>query len=147
MRAVSRVMAGMMLTASVVTMPGTGFAQSRPDQKAFFGLYKELVETNTTLSAGSCTQAAAQIGARLKTAGFTDAMNQNLFDGRMQTLPVYIYSQYAYKGIPPEAYVDRAWAAALYAASRAAGLPAEVVHFADDDTLGPIPWDGLARSA
>lgn len=49
----------------------------------------------------------------LITAGFTDAMNQNLFDGRMQTLPVYIYSQYAYKGIPPEAYVDRAWAAAL----------------------------------
>jgi len=49
----------------------------------------------------------------LITAGFTDAMNTNLGDGRMQTLPVYIYSQYAYKGIPPEAYVDRAWAAAL----------------------------------
>jgi len=49
----------------------------------------------------------------LITAGFTDAMNYNLFDGRMQTLPVYIYSQYAYKGIPAEAYVDRAWAAAL----------------------------------
>ena len=49
----------------------------------------------------------------LITAGFTDALNMNLFDGRMQTLPVYIYSQYAYKGIPPEAYVDRAWAAAL----------------------------------
>ncbi|WP_454167246.1 phosphate ABC transporter permease PstA [Microbacterium lacticum] len=49
----------------------------------------------------------------LITAGFTDAINMNLFDGRMQTLPVYIYSQYAYKGIPPEAYVDRAWAAAL----------------------------------
>jgi acetylornithine deacetylase/succinyl-diaminopimelate desuccinylase-like protein len=73
MRAVSRVMAGVMLTASVVTMPGTGFAQSRPDQKAFFGLYKELVETNTTLSSGSCTQAAAQIGARLKSAGYADA--------------------------------------------------------------------------
>ncbi|CAN7364127.1 phosphate ABC transporter permease PstA [Microbacterium sp. LjRoot45] len=49
----------------------------------------------------------------LITAGFTDAMNYNLADGRMQTLPVFIYSQYAYKGIPPEAYVDRAWAAAL----------------------------------
>lgn len=49
----------------------------------------------------------------LITAGFTDALNMNLADGRMQTLPVYIYSQYAYKGIPPEAYVDRAWAAAL----------------------------------
>lgn len=49
----------------------------------------------------------------LITAGFTDSMNYNLFDGRMQTLPVYIYSQYAYQGIPPEAYVDRAWAGAL----------------------------------
>ncbi|MFT4231089.1 MAG: phosphate ABC transporter permease PstA [Microbacterium sp.] len=49
----------------------------------------------------------------LITAGFTDALNVNLFDGRMQTMPVFIYSQYAYKGIPPEAYVDRAWAAAL----------------------------------
>ena len=40
-------------------------------------------------------------------------MNYNLFGGRMQTLPVFIYSQYAYQGIPAEAYVDRAWAAAL----------------------------------
>jgi len=47
-------------------------AQDRPDQKAFFEIYKELVETNTTLSAGSCTQAAAQIGARLKAAGYAD---------------------------------------------------------------------------
>ncbi|MFT4259173.1 phosphate ABC transporter permease PstA [Microbacterium sp.] len=49
----------------------------------------------------------------LLTAGFTDAMNYDLFSGRMQTLPVFIYSQYAYQGIPAEAYVDRAWAAAL----------------------------------
>lgn len=49
----------------------------------------------------------------LITAGFTDAMNYNLFSGRMQTLPVFVYSQYAYQGIPAEAYVDRAWAAAL----------------------------------
>ncbi len=44
-----------------------------PDRQAFFGLYKELVETNTSLSAGSCTQAAAQIAARLKAAGYADA--------------------------------------------------------------------------
>lgn len=48
-------------------------AQDRPDQKAFFDIYKELVETNTTVSSGSCTQAAAQIGARLKAAGYPDA--------------------------------------------------------------------------
>ena len=44
----------------------------RPDQTAFRALYKELVETNTTLSAGSCTLAAQRIEAHLKKAGFTD---------------------------------------------------------------------------
>lgn len=47
-------------------------AQARPDQKAFFDLYKEMVETNTVVNVGSCTQAAAQVGARLKAAGFAD---------------------------------------------------------------------------
>lgn len=44
----------------------------RPDQQAFFVLYKELVETDTTVTNGNCTQAAAQIAARLKAAGFAD---------------------------------------------------------------------------
>jgi acetylornithine deacetylase/succinyl-diaminopimelate desuccinylase-like protein len=44
----------------------------RPDQAAFLALYKELVETNTTLSAGSCTLAAERMAARLKAAGFPD---------------------------------------------------------------------------
>ena len=48
-------------------------AQIRPDQTAFKALYKELVETNTTLSAGSCTLAAGRMAARLKAAGFSDA--------------------------------------------------------------------------
>lgn len=48
-------------------------AQLRPDQAQFRGLYKELVETNTTLSAGSCTLAAERMGARLKAAGIPDA--------------------------------------------------------------------------
>ena len=64
--------AAWLLTVAVLTAPITAQAQSRPDQKAFLGLYKELVETNTTISSGSCTQAAAQIGARLKTAGYAD---------------------------------------------------------------------------
>ena len=42
----------------------------RPDQETFRALYKELVETNTTLSAGSCTLAAQRVGAHLKAAGF-----------------------------------------------------------------------------
>lgn len=41
-------------------------------EAAFRELYKELVETNTTLSSGSCTLAAERMAARLKTAGFTD---------------------------------------------------------------------------
>jgi acetylornithine deacetylase/succinyl-diaminopimelate desuccinylase-like protein len=44
----------------------------RPDQVTFLALYKELVETNTTLSAGSCTLAAERISAHLKAAGFVD---------------------------------------------------------------------------
>ncbi|MBW8911970.1 MAG: peptidase M20, partial [Sphingomonas sp.] len=55
------------------TLPLMASAQAlRPDQQAFFELYKQLIETNTSLSAGSCTQAAAQIGERLKSAGFVD---------------------------------------------------------------------------
>jgi acetylornithine deacetylase/succinyl-diaminopimelate desuccinylase-like protein len=48
-------------------------AAVRPDQAAFRALYKELVETNTTLSSGSCTAAAGKMADRLKAAGFTDA--------------------------------------------------------------------------
>ena len=44
----------------------------RPDQTAFLALYKELVETNTTLSAGSCTLLAQHIAGHLKSAGFSD---------------------------------------------------------------------------
>jgi acetylornithine deacetylase/succinyl-diaminopimelate desuccinylase-like protein len=44
----------------------------RPDQVEFRALYKELVETNTTLSAGSCTLLADKIAGHLKSAGFTD---------------------------------------------------------------------------
>ena len=31
----------------------------------------------------------------------------------MMTLPTFVYDQYAYRGIPPEAFVDRAWTGAL----------------------------------
>ncbi len=48
-------------------------ASLRPDQAAFREIYKELVETNTSLSVGSCTEAAHRMGARLKAAGYSDA--------------------------------------------------------------------------
>src|SRR6202167_1842062 len=44
----------------------------RPDQTAFLALYKELVETNTTLSVGNCTAAAERIALHLRAAGFED---------------------------------------------------------------------------
>src|SRR6202041_78401 len=62
-----------------VAMQVTALAQEapmpplRPDQVTFLALYKELVETNTTLSAGSCTLAAERMAAHLKSAGFQDA--------------------------------------------------------------------------
>jgi acetylornithine deacetylase/succinyl-diaminopimelate desuccinylase-like protein len=46
---------------------------ARPDQLEFRALYKELVETNTTLSSGSCTLAAERMAAHLKAAGIPDA--------------------------------------------------------------------------
>jgi acetylornithine deacetylase/succinyl-diaminopimelate desuccinylase-like protein len=45
-------------------------AQTWPGESQFRELYKELVETNTTLSSGSCTLAAERMAARLKAAGF-----------------------------------------------------------------------------
>jgi acetylornithine deacetylase/succinyl-diaminopimelate desuccinylase-like protein len=59
------------VSAAAIAMPA-GAQQLRPDQVQFRELYKELVETNTSLSVGSCTQAAQQIAARLKQAGYTD---------------------------------------------------------------------------
>ena len=50
--------------------PDVGSAASEPQ---FRELYKELVETNTTLSSGSCTLAAERMAAHLKAAGFPDS--------------------------------------------------------------------------
>jgi acetylornithine deacetylase/succinyl-diaminopimelate desuccinylase-like protein len=46
--------------------------QPTAGEAEFRATYKELVETNTTLSAGSCTLAAQRMAARLKAAGFAD---------------------------------------------------------------------------
>jgi acetylornithine deacetylase/succinyl-diaminopimelate desuccinylase-like protein len=63
------VLTAAVLAASLVA-PVT--AEIRPDQATFRELYKELVETNTTLSAGSCTLAAERMAARLKAAGYKE---------------------------------------------------------------------------
>lgn len=48
-------------------------APLRPDQIAFRDLFEELVETNTTLSSGSCTLAAERMAARLREAGLPES--------------------------------------------------------------------------
>ncbi|MBU6268614.1 MAG: M20/M25/M40 family metallo-hydrolase [Sphingomonadales bacterium] len=48
-------------------------ADLRPDQQQFRALYKELVETNTTVTNGSCTLAAERMAARLKAAGLPES--------------------------------------------------------------------------
>ena len=63
-------------TLLVFSLVGASVASAqtlRPDQASFRALYQELVETNTTLSSGSCTVAAAQLAGRMKAAGFADA--------------------------------------------------------------------------
>jgi len=64
-----------LLAALVLTSPlaGPAAAQTRPGEAAFRATYKELVETNTTLSAGSCTLAAERMAARLRAAGYPAA--------------------------------------------------------------------------
>ena len=57
--------------AAALTVPAAA-QDLRPDQVRFRALYKELVETNTTLSAGDCTLAAQKMAAHLKAAGYPD---------------------------------------------------------------------------
>ena len=62
------------LTAPAAAQMATGtMGPLRPDQQRFRELYEELVETNTTLSAGSCTEAAEKLAARLRDAGMAEA--------------------------------------------------------------------------
>ncbi|GAA2963430.1 MULTISPECIES: phosphate ABC transporter permease PstA [Microbacterium] len=49
----------------------------------------------------------------LLTAGYTQSMNWNIWDGNMMTLPVFVYNQYANQGTNPDAAISRAWAGAL----------------------------------
>ncbi len=57
-------------TATVATAADS--PSLRPDQLEFRSLFRELVETNTAHSNGSCTLAAERMAARLKAAGFKD---------------------------------------------------------------------------
>ena len=55
----------------VTSLSAAAVPRDTPEGEARFrSLYKELVETNTTFSAGSCTLAAEKMAARLEAAGF-----------------------------------------------------------------------------
>ena len=67
------------LALAIMTLSGAAQAQSpaatpplRPDQQAFRALYQELVETDTSITTGSCTELATKVAARFKAAGFAD---------------------------------------------------------------------------
>jgi acetylornithine deacetylase/succinyl-diaminopimelate desuccinylase-like protein len=67
------------LFAFAVTAAATAASTPAPAQDSaageqrFRALYKELVETNTTLSAGNCTLAAERMAVRLRAAGFPES--------------------------------------------------------------------------
>jgi acetylornithine deacetylase/succinyl-diaminopimelate desuccinylase-like protein len=65
--------AGALAAAALFATTSAHAQAPTPDQAAFRALYKELVETNTSLSAGSCTVAASRMAAHLKAAGFADS--------------------------------------------------------------------------
>jgi acetylornithine deacetylase/succinyl-diaminopimelate desuccinylase-like protein len=69
----SRLIAAACLAASVMIGSTVQAEGLRPDQVAFREIYRELVETNTTLSAGSCTEAAEKMAARLRSAGYPES--------------------------------------------------------------------------
>lgn len=57
-------------TLAVLLCPATASAQLTADQQELRGIYRELVEINTTKSAGDTYAAAAAMAARLQAAGF-----------------------------------------------------------------------------
>jgi acetylornithine deacetylase/succinyl-diaminopimelate desuccinylase-like protein len=79
MRRASKLVMGVALGAQL----GTVFAQApslTPEQSAFRALYQELVETDTSVTTGSCTALAAKVADHLHRAGFSDEQ-VTLFSG------------------------------------------------------------------
>jgi acetylornithine deacetylase/succinyl-diaminopimelate desuccinylase-like protein len=49
------------------------YVSKQPGEAQFRSLYKEMVETDTSLTTGSCTAAAAKLAVRFRAAGYGDA--------------------------------------------------------------------------
>ncbi len=74
MRLGTRILA---VATALASLSAGGMAQAqdtlRPDQAAFRALYKELVETDTSITTGSCTLLADKVERHLRGAGYGDA--------------------------------------------------------------------------
>ena len=64
------IIAGALLAVSASAQQPPTVQAVRPDQRTFRDLYRELVETDTSVATGSCTLAAEKIAAHLRQAGF-----------------------------------------------------------------------------
>ncbi len=69
--AVTAILLAALATPSSAQVATGTMGPLRPDQQRFRELYEELVETNTTLSAGNCTEAAEKLAVRLRAAGLS----------------------------------------------------------------------------
>jgi acetylornithine deacetylase/succinyl-diaminopimelate desuccinylase-like protein len=72
MERIEKSIAAFLIGGVVAAMPAQATTETEGLQR-FRAIYKELVETNTTLSAGDCTLAAQRMAARLKLAGYPDS--------------------------------------------------------------------------
>jgi phosphate transport system permease protein len=68
------------------------------------------IATGVTLS---ISRVIGETAPLLIVTGTTASMNYDLFNERMASLPVFLYTQYTIPGVDVQAYHDRAWAAAL----------------------------------
>src|SRR5436190_1324113 len=57
--------------AMMAMAPGFAAETLRPDQAKFREIYRELVETDTSITTGDCTLLAGKVETHLKQAGFT----------------------------------------------------------------------------
>jgi len=72
MRRISTVLAALVIGALCGAIPAQAATDAEGLQR-FRDTYRELIETNTTISVGDCTLAAQRMAARLKAAGYPDA--------------------------------------------------------------------------
>ena len=70
-----------LLSASILASAAPALAQDaalRPDQQAYRALYKEMVETDTSVTTGSCTALAGKIEAHMLANGFKAVVDIDL---------------------------------------------------------------------